>query len=215
MPGSFREVAAITNADKIATRSCADVLRSFDKSISLFTPALMITHGGFDRDPVTEFDCRFPAETADSRPFCIDLKADTNECFFSGLGVHPLWGSPRPVNWDKRLYGIDKSREEECFAFLSGIAFSNPKTGFFASVFAYDIIVPDPTSWFNDMFSVKVFGVISNKFISMLEQRTNKPAAVKQIPVSSPAAALGFLQQNMILSSFTETDPLDERDKNG
>lgn len=211
-PGSFRELDAVTNADKIATRSCADILRSFEKKIALFTPALLLTHGGFDRDPVTEFDARFPAESADSRPFCIDLKQDTNEFFFSGLGVHALPGYPLPVNWDKRIYGIDKAREEECFAFLSGIAFSEPKTGFFASVFAYDLTIPDPTSWFNEMLAVKVFGVISNKFITMLEQRIKGPAGVRQIPVPSATAALGFLQQNGILSPFTENDPLDMRD---
>lgn len=211
-PGPFRELDAITNADKIVTRSCADVLRSFEKKISLFTPALLLTHGGFDRDPITEFDARFPAESEDSRPFCIDLKADTNEFFFSGLGVHSLPGYPLPVNWDKRIYGIDKEREEECFAFLSGIAFSDPKTGFFASVFAYDLTTPDPTSWFNEILSVKIFGVISNKFITMLEKRLKGPPGVRQIPVPSSTAALGFLQQNGILSPFTETDPLDLRD---
>lgn len=211
-PGSFRELDAVTNADNIVTRSCADVLRSFDRKIALFTPALLLTHGGFDRDPVTEFDARFPVESEDSRPFCIDLKADTDEFFFSGLGFRPQPGYPRPVNWDKRIYGIDATRQEECFAFLSGIAFSDPKTGFFASVFAYDMTIPDPTSWFNEALAVKVFGVISNKFITMLEKRLKGPPGVRQIPVPSSAAALGFLQQNGILSPFTENDPLDMRD---
>ena len=211
-PDSFKEVDAVTNADRIVTRSFADVLRGFDKKISLFTPAILITHGGFDRDPVTEFDARFPTDAADSRPFCVDLKADTNEFFFRGLGVHALPGYPIPVNWDKRIYGIEKDREEECFAFLSGIAFSDPKTGFFASVFAYSIEIPDPTSWFNEMLSVRVFGVISNKFLTMLNARLNGPAIIRQIPVPSPAAAMGFLQQNGILSPFTEVDPLDMRE---
>jgi hypothetical protein len=211
-PGSFRELDAITNADRIRTRSCADVLRGFEQKISLFTPALLLTHGGFDRDPVTEFDARFPSESEDNRPFCIDLKTDTNEFFFSGMGVHHLPGYPRPVNWDKRVYGIAKEREEECFAFLSGIAFSDPKTGFFASVFAYDLAIPDPTSWFNEVLSVKVFGVISNKFITMLDTRLKGTPRVRQIPVPSSTAALGFLQRNGILSPFTENDPLDMRD---
>jgi|LakMenEpi03Aug12_release.lakeMendotaPanAssembly.Ray.scaffolds.fasta_scaffold183724_1 hypothetical protein len=210
--GPIYELDAITNADRIVTRSCADVLRGFSKKVALFTPALLLTHGGFDRDPVTEFDARFPVEDADSRPFCIDLKPDTNEFFFSGLGVRRLPGYPLPVNWDKRVYGVDKEREEECFAFLSGIAFSDPKTGFFASVFAYDITIPDPTSWFNETLVVKVLGVISNKFITMLEKRLTGPAGVRQIPVPSATAALGFLQQNGILSPFTENDPLDIRE---
>jgi len=211
-PESFREVDAITNADSIVTRSCADVLRGFDKKISLFTPAILVTHGGFDRDPVTEFDARFSTESYDSRPFCIDLKSDTNEFFFRGLGICPPPGYTVPVNWDKRIYGIEKDREEECFAFLSGIAFSDPKNGFFASVFAYDIAIPDPTSWFQETLSVRVFGVISNKFITMLDARINGPAVLRQIPVPSATAAMGFLQKNGILSTFTEIDPLDMRE---
>lgn len=207
MPKTFTQIDAVTAADDIATRSCADVLRGLNKQISLFTPALLVTHGHFDRDPVMEFDARFPAESADLRPFCIDLKRD-NEFFFHGLGLSLLPGRKTPTNWDKRLYGIAQQREEECFAFLGGIAFSDMKNGFFASTFAYDLSIPDPTSRFNEILKVKVFGIISNQFISMLEARMAGPPTVRQIPVPSTTSALNFLQQNGILSSFTGDDPL-------
>jgi hypothetical protein len=207
-PAPFTRVDAITNADEIAARSCSESLRGLNRQISLFTPALLITSGRFDRDPVIEFDARFPAESADLRPFCIDLKPTTDELFFSGLGVRAIPGRPRPVNWDKRLYGIAQTREEECFAFLSGIAFSDAKTGYFASTFAYDLTIPDPTSRFNEMLPVKVFGVISNQFIAMLERRVTGPAVVRHVPVPNETAALNFLQQNGILSSFNGNDPL-------
>jgi hypothetical protein len=183
-------------------------LRGLNKQISLFTPALLLTSGRFDRDPVMEFDARFPAETVDLRPFCIDLKPDTGEVFFSGLGLHALPGRSRAVNWDKRLYGIAQQREEECFAFLSGIAFSDSKTGYFASTFSYDISIPDPTSKFNEILQVKVFGVISNQFIAMLEKKLVGPPVVRHVPVPNEKAALNFLQQNGVLSSFTGDDPL-------
>lgn len=207
-PAPYTRVEAVTNADDIATRSCSESLRGLNKQISLFTPALMITSGGFDRDPVLEFDARFPPESADLRPFCIDLKPDTNEVFFSGLGVRQLPAKSRPVNWDKRLYGIAQQREEECFAFLSGIAFSDSKRGYFASTFAYDIPVPDPTSRFNEILQVKVFGIISNQFIAMLQKQLVGPPVVRHVPVPDEKAALNFLQQNGILSSFTGNDPL-------
>lgn len=207
-PAPFTRVDEITNADEISARSCSESLRVLNKQISLFTPALMMTSGKFDRDPVVEFDARFPAESVDLRPFCIDLKQDTNELFFSGLGTHVLPGRAKPVNWDKRLYGIAQSREEECFAFLSGIAFSNSKTGYFASTFAYDLAIPDPTSRFNEILQVKVFGVISNQFIAMLEKRTIGPPVVRHVPVPDEKAALNFLQQNGILSPFDGNDPL-------
>lgn len=201
-------VDEITNADDISARSCSESLRGLNKQISLFTPALLITSGHFDRDPVIEFDARFPAESADLRPFCIDLKPDTNEVFFSGLGIHALPGRNRPVNWDKRIYGVAQQREEECFAFLSGIAFSDSKTGYFASTFSYDLAVIDPTSRFNEILTVKVFGVISNQFIAMLEKRLAGPPVVRHVPVPNENAALNFLQQNGILSSFDGNDPL-------
>lgn len=205
---SFKRVDEITGADDIAARSCSEVLRSLNKQVSLFTPALMITVGRFDRDPVIEFDARFPAESDDLRPFCVDLKPETDEAFFSGLGVCKIPGRPRAINWDKRLYGIVTEREEECFAFLSGIAFSDSKTGYFASTFAYDIPVPDPTSRFKEMLQVKVFGVISNTIIAMLDAQKIGPPTVKQLPVPDEKAAVAFLQQNGILSPFNGNDPL-------
>ena len=207
-PAPFTRVDEVTNADEIGARSCSESLRGLNKQISLFTPALLITSGHFDRDPVVEFDARFPSESADLRPFCIDLKPDTNEVFFSGLGSKALPGRNRPVNWDKRLYGVAQQREEECFAFLSGIAFSNTKTGYFASTFSYDLPIVDPTSRFNELLTVKVFGVISNQFIAMLEKRMSGPPVVRHVPVPNENAALNFLQQNGILSSFDGNDPL-------
>lgn len=205
------KVDAVTNADSIASRSCSEVLHGLTKQISLFTPALLVTVGRFDRDPLVEFDARFPAESADLRPFGIDLKPHTNEMFFSGLGVHTIPGY-KAVNWDKRLYGIAQQREEECFAFLSGIAFSDIKQNYFASTFSYNLSIPDPTSKFNEILQVKVFGVISNQFIAMLDARVSGPPTLRQVPVPNETAALNFLQQNGVLSSFDGTNPLIARD---
>lgn len=208
----FTRVVEITNADEIVARSCAESLRGLNRPISLFTPALLITSGRFDRDPVMEFDARVPAESADLRPFCIDLKPQTAELFFSGLGVRAIPGYRRAINWDKRLYGIAKSREEDCFAFLSGIAFSDSKTGYFASTFSYDITILDPTSRLNEMLQVKVFGVISNQFIATLDHRASGPAVVRHMPVPNERVALNFLQQKGVLSSFDGNDPLVARE---
>ena len=109
-PDTFTEVEAITSADAIQAISCSEALRRREKPLVLFTPALLFTHAGFDRDPVVEFDARFPAESRDLRPFCIDLKGD--DVFFRGLGVMPSPGRVTPVNWDKRIYGIDADRKE-------------------------------------------------------------------------------------------------------
>lgn len=211
-PDSFREVDNITGADQVPLLSCADVLRQRDRPVSLFTAALLFTHGGFDRDPVIEFDVRYPAVSADLRPFGIDLRRD-HEFFFTGLGVQPPPGRQIPVNWDKRLYAIDASREEECFGFLGGISFSNPKTGFFGNSFSYRVLIPDPTSSASDILSVTVFGVYSNTFIAMLLEQFNKPAAVKKIRTPANGLIPDLLRGANIITGYTGEDPLAMRDQ--
>lgn len=211
-PKIFTDVGAVTNADDIVALSCGDALRQSGRDLVLFTPALLVTHGGFDRDPVIEFDARFPAPSADQRPFSVDLKKE-HENFFTGLGAHALPGRTRPVNWDKRLYAIDATRAEECFAFLGGIAFSDPKTAYFASVFSYDLAVPDPTARVVACLQVKVFGVISNTAVHMLRPALQGPPKAKTIVLASAASALNFLSSQQFLSPFTGTDPLEARDQ--
>ena len=152
-PKVFTQVEEVTHADSISRLSLSDVLNNRDRPLTLFTPALLITHGGFDRDPVVEFDARFPADNKDFRPFFTEVRDP--QTFFSGLGFAALPGR-KPVAWDKRLYCIAKERADECFSFIGGIAFSNPKTGFFANVFSYDATIPDPTSDRGQYLDIKV-----------------------------------------------------------
>ena len=210
-PNSFRQVEEVKDADAIARRSLSDVLNSRERPVSLFTPALLVTHGGFDRDPVIEFDARVPAPERDLRPFFTELQHE-RENFFSGLGFVPIPGKTQPVHWDKRLYCIDQSRAEECYAFIGGIAFSDPRIGFFANVFSYDLSIPDPTSGRNQFLTVKVFGVIANTFVAMLEGRLNKPPKARRVAMPSPEAAAKFVNSYGIGTMFTNEDPLQIRD---
>ncbi|NDC55228.1 MAG: hypothetical protein EBZ69_00070 [Alphaproteobacteria bacterium] len=210
-PDSFKQIDDIRDAEPILRRSLSDVLNAREKPLALFTPALLITHGGFDRDPAFEFNARFPAESPDLKPFYTELQRE-EEFFFRGLGRVALPGFAKPVAWDKRLYCIDASRAEECFSFIGGIAFSNPKTGMFASVFSYDTSIPDPTSFSRQWLQVKIFGVVSNSFVVFLEERGMKPPQARRIDMSSASASVSFLRQKGLLSSFTEDDPLKMRD---
>lgn len=210
-PDSFKQADNIRDAEPILRRSLSDVISARKKPLALFTPALLITHGGFDRDPALEFNARFPAESPELKPFYTELQRD-DEFFFHGLGGVALPGYAKPVFWDKRLYCIDASRAEECFAFIGGIAFSNPKTGLFASVFSYDTSIPDPTSRAQQWLQVKIFGVVSNSFVVFLEERGTKPPRARRIDMASASASVGFLRQKGLLSSFTEDDPLKMRD---
>lgn len=210
-PSTFVQVDEVTGADSLAPLSCADALSQRDNPLVLFTPALLFTRGGFDRDPVIEFDARFPAESSDLRPFSVDL-AREHERFFHGFGVMPAPGRTRPVNWDKRIYAIDQRRQDECFEFLGGIAYSNPKAQWFANSFLHAVTVPDPTSKTGQILEVHVVGVISNKIVVYAETQLNAPAVVRQIDASKLQSLPRGIYRAGAMSGFNGKDPLDIRE---
>ena len=206
----LHELSPVTGADDIAALSCADILNKREQPVVLFTPALLVTHGNLDRDPVMEFNALHPAESADLKPFAVDLRKD-REQFFEGLGVAIIPGKPRPINFDKRLYAIDKSRAEECFEFFSSISFSDPRTGFFAQTSSYEIVIPDPTSKLQQTLNVQVFGVVANDFVALLQARPFLPAKAMKLHITPENKSL-FLQSRGIVGVFDGIDPLKNRE---
>ena len=211
-PDSFREIEAVTGADAVQTLSISDALQRRDAPVALFTPALLFTHSDFDKDPVVEFDARFPADSADLRPFCVAL-SKSDEFFFRGMGTRPAPGKSRPVNWDKMLYGIDQTRAEECFSFLGGIAFSNPKTGVFAQTFSQEVSVVDPTArGLARTLSVTVFGVMANAYTVFMSDKS-VPPVVQKIRLSLQHQIPKDILIAGIRSGFTGEDPITMRDE--
>lgn len=210
-PDTFTEVESLSNDVEVPRLCVSDALRGMQHEVRLFTPALLVTHGGFDRDPVREFDARFPAERADERPFVIDLQRD-DEFFFRGLGVVGLSCHKRPPNWDKRLYAIVSSRADECFEFLNGIAFSDPKRGYYASVMSYDLKIKDPTTKIQTVLDVKIFGVLANSFIAYIADSFDTPRAVK-VPVGAGFNISNFVPTDGLLVNPFDDDPLKMRDQ--
>jgi hypothetical protein len=206
----LHELDPVTYAEDIVSVSCADILGHRDRPVALFTPALMLTHGGFDRDPVVEFNALCPAERPDLKPFVVDLKKE-HERFFEGLGSVVLPGRKTATDFDRRLYAIDTERAADCFAFLGGIAFSHPKTNFFAQTCVYDIKIPDPTSKRHQTLNVTVFGVVATGFVALLQARPMRPAIALKADIASPAAKSAFLQQCGIIGLFDGVDPLQNR----
>lgn len=202
-PENFEEVEPLKETPEIARLSCAEALRNTGRKLVLFTPALMLTHGRFDRDPVIEYDARFPVDDADLRPFVVDLHKD-NERFFEGLGVSVPPGKKKPVNWDQRLYALDASRADECFGFLGGIAFSDPKVGYFGTVMSYDLDINDPTSRVHEALTVKIFGVLANTFMAFLEPRPNNVPVVRVVPNVGNAWPTALPRTNLIGSPLEE-----------
>jgi hypothetical protein len=205
------EIDPVTHAEDIAAVSFADILNQRAQPVALFTPALLITHGGFDRDPVVEFNALCPAASADLKPFVVDLKKD-HERFFVGLGGTALPGKKTVVDFDKRLYAIAASRAEECFEFLGGIAFSDPRTQFFAQTCSYTIDVPDPTSKRQQFLSVRVFGVVASNFVALLQPRLTQPPIAIKTSLTTTAEKSAFLRRAGIVGVFDGIDPLHQRD---
>lgn len=209
-PNTFTEIENITNADEIRPLSCAEALRNTGRELVLFTPALLMTHGGLDRDPVMEFDARYDIPGDDYRPFVVDLKRD-HERFFDGLGLHALPGRTKPVNWDQRLYAINKEYAGDCFEFIGGIAWSDPKTGFFAEVMSFDMVIPDPTSKSGETLDVKVFGVLSNRLIAYLENRPGTTPLARCVQNTGGPLPANVPRTNF-LGVVPRVDPLKMRD---
>lgn len=210
-PNTFVQLDEITGADSIAPLSCSDALARRDNPLVLFTAALLFTRGGFDRDPVVEFNARFPADSHDLRPFFVDLVRE-RERFFSGFGVTPAPGRQRAIDWDKRVYCIDQRRKEECFEFLGGIAYSNPGAQLFATSFLHAVTIPDPTSRTGQVLEVHVVGVMSNKFVVYAESQLNAPAIARQVSATQPHLIPHSIYQAGIMSGFNGKDPLDMRE---
>lgn len=170
--------------------SVGDVLHNTGNEFSLFTAALLFTHGGFDRDPVVEF-ASYYSEVSQHRPACIDLHRE-HEFFFSGLGVRPAPRMTKTVNWDKRLYAIPKAAADDCFAFLGGIGWAQPRSAFFARTFSYPADIPDPTEPFGGVLPVRLFGVAANSFVVFIDTGTAIPT-VRLINTNKPLDILQSL----------------------
>lgn len=130
-----------------------------------FTPAILVVVGKLPVDPVREFITRFPSDSKDATPFCIDLPAG-HPPFFRGLGVTVT--EDARVDWDRRLYGIAKAWAGPCFAFMGGIGIHGD--GQFASSAQHAIQLPDPTSLFvRRLIPVEVFALLRGDSIFYLE----------------------------------------------
>jgi hypothetical protein len=122
------------------------------------------------------------------------------------------------VDWDQRLYGIDRKRSEECFAFIRGIAFKQPSGRVFQS-FSHEIVVRDPTCnsdparW----MAVTVFGVFTFCYaadddkrakVAYIENATGTPLPkVKHFNTDEEMRAFFTLRgATMFERSFNELD---------
>ncbi len=145
----------------------ANSLFEMRNEFKFFTPALLVTHGGFDRDPVGEYIAHRGNDPAGG-PFCVDVDLP----FFSGLPPCLLGRPPyaEMVDWNCRMYAVHNSRFEDLRDFIAGITVSDPQRTKVTLVGYYNITVVDTThtgaGGFTTSFNaldVTVFGVDSSQ----------------------------------------------------
>lgn len=105
-----------------------------------FTPALIITHGLFDRDPVIEFNRTHQTNDESDRPFHVDSEYP----FFQALGKSLVQGDL--VDWDHRLYGVHETHWAQLRDFIAAIAIYDPKRYHYAKIGFHNLKIVDPTA---------------------------------------------------------------------
>lgn len=180
---------AVTGGEPVAAEEPEQTLGQLTSELRFFTTALIVTHGGFDRDVLYEFNSRHPNPDPNLQPIAFDL----DRPLFQGLGVTPwLAPSPAPINWDHRIYGIHESRFEELSRFVCSVAFSNPRTQLFVTIGAHMLQIVDVTALgqvmaANDLptLPITVFCISTNKeFVYM--KPAKDPPRTRAYPHSDP-----------------------------
>ncbi len=140
------ESSAVKGGEPVAAEEPEHTLKEMSAELRYFTPALIITHGRFDRDPLYEFNNRHWNPDPNLRPFAIDLPRPV----FQHLGITLLGrfetGCQERVNWNHRLYAIHHSRFEELQKFVCSISFTDPFSKRFVTTGAHVLEIVDVTS---------------------------------------------------------------------
>jgi hypothetical protein len=172
------------------TEQPSQTLLDLQAELAYFTPALLITHGHFDRDPVFEYVVQHDVP-ADERPLTIDC----DRPFFSGLGVKQLGQPPyhEMVNWDHRLYAVPQHRWVECREFIASIAISDASRRQYTVAPWYDLRIVDPLTLASGrvldrlpVINVIVFAASSNHGIHYLAPAIDPPRT-RAYPATRPA----------------------------
>lgn len=105
-----------------------------------FTPALVVTHGLFDRDPVIEFNRTHQTDDEEDRPFQVDCDYP----LFQDLGKSVVQG--QVVDWDHRIYGIVEPGWEQLRDFIGSIACCMPAWYHYAKIGFHNLKIVDSTA---------------------------------------------------------------------
>lgn len=183
------------------SRAARHTLRDLTRDFVLFTPALINTHGHFDRDPVQEFQRLHPSANLDDAVFCLD----SDWPLFQGIGQGLLVGAP--VNWDHRIYGVTKARWPLCRDFITAIGIVSRKRQFYARIAWHDLVIVDPLALHQaqavladiPVVQVVAFAVSSNRQFTHLQPAVDPPRT-RAFPIVKPAVREIILEAEAALS---------------
>jgi len=171
-----------------------------EDGVVLFTPALVTTHGGFDRDPVVEFARTVSTTDPDILPFVIDSEFQ----FFEGLGLGLLPGSPLPVNWNNRLYGVNEETWPELKNMMENIAWYDPKRYNFGQVGSHELTIVDPHALARGFVAeipsvtITVFCVSALRGFYYINPATDPPRTLPTVVTNPPDPALVAEAQSVL-----------------
>jgi hypothetical protein len=161
-------------------------LEVLSKEYKLFSHGLLFTHGGWDRDPLSDYLAEWSPEFA---PFVIDLPSRV----FFGMECRDERGRHR-TEWCYKLLAIRHEGWEELFAFMSLVGAVHRDSGYLAKLLAQVVPVPDALKLERKAFSldvcpqteVVVFGIDSNKRAVYVEPAKNPPLDKPKVRTVAP-----------------------------
>lgn len=187
-------------AAPVGTESLPSTFQELSKHFEFFTPALMMTKGGFDRDPLTEYVISY-SPNDEATPNILDH----DEAFFANMGHTAINGDF--VEWDRRIYVIPRQHWQALRDFISSIAWSNPADKSFTRVHFREHEILDPIASKRGgvltkapTFPVTVFGVSSTKafvYLSMPVNPFEKPVPIIEPPRPDVAVEGKALMENL------------------
>jgi hypothetical protein len=155
-----------------------------------FSPALMMQHGHFDRDPVADF-----ITTREVPPEEGVIAVDHETPFFYGLGRGLCAG--QLIDWDHRIYMIPKHRWEECQAYISSIIIKDNARRQYTVFGWYELPVVDPTTLKSGrvlerlpFIAVQMLAASSNKGFFYLEPAVDPPRTLPKVTRDGPRAEI-------------------------
>lgn len=174
-------------------------LLDLGEHFEFFTTALLITHGLFDRDPLVEFNAAHPVDHEELRPYAIDSRFP----FFQNLGQSIV--GDQFVDWDHRLYAIERSRWPKCYNFINAISMFERRRHHYARVCSHHLTIVDPLALHGGKLydalpeiEVTVFAVSTNRHFVHLFPAIDPPRT-RAFPHVGPPREATILEGQAVL----------------